>query len=411
MTPSQYLERHHAAALEALGQAVRIATVNPPGDRYEEMAGWLHDRCGALGMASEVHRVPDRLVRAAGVDPRYPRYNVVARLEAGAAQTIHFNAHYDVVPVGGGWKSGDPFSGKARGEWVYGRGAGDMKGSIAALLAAIEAIVETGAAPAVNIECSFTADEETGGHLGAGYVVDQGLVRADAVVVCEGASGMSVGCGHNGVLWGEVEVAGRSAHASSPGRGENAFEAMAAIVHHLQGYRRGLGSAARRYRDVSGQQRSPTVNLGGVFGGDGQKVNTVPGNARFTIDRRLVPGESTARVERDLGRAVAAAARRGGARAEWRPQMRIEPCVVDPRHALPQALARSVRAVRRRPARFRTTTGFTDLHYFVVDGGLPGVGYGVDGQNAHGADERARARDVLHTARIYADLTLRYPAQ
>ena len=407
MIPSDYLERHHAVALARLRDMVRLATVNPPGDRYGEMADYLHRRCGDLGMKSTIHRVPDDMMCAAGPAVEYPRYNVVARLDVGAEETVHFNAHYDVVPVGEGWKSGAPFSGRERGEWLYGRGSGDMKGSMAALLAAIEAVVESGASPAVNVECSFTADEETGGLLGAGYVVRQGLVQADYAIVCEGACGTNVGCGHNGVLWVELELAGRSAHASNPQRGVNAFESMVELVHNLQGYKRGLASAARRYRDFNGQERNPTVSLGGVFGGDGQKVNTVPGNARFTVDRRLVPGERITRVERDLCRAVSAAARRCGARYECRSLLRIEPCVVDSQHPLPQAFGRSVRSVRHRASGFRTTTGFTDLHYFAVDGGLPGIGYGVDGQNAHAADERVRTRDVLSTARIYADFMLR----
>ena len=66
-----------------------------------------------------------------------------------------------------------------------------------------------------------------------------------------------------------------------------------------------------------------------------------------------------------------------------------------------------MRSVRRRTAGFRITTGFTDLHYFVVDGGLPGIGYGVKGENAHGNDERVRIRDVVLTARTYAEFMLR----
>ena len=217
-----------------------------------------------------------------------------------------------------------------------------------------------------------------------------------------------MGCGHNGVLWLEVELVGRPAHASCPDRGINAFENMVELVHHLQRYKRTLAAASRRYRDFSGRTRSPTLNVGGVFGGEGQKINTVPGNARFSIDRRLVPGERLEAVEREVRRAIDAAARhlRHG-RSEVRTGLRIEPCVVDCQHPLPQAFGRAVRAVRRGRANFRTTTVFTDLHFFAVDAGLPGIGYGVDGQHAHGTDERVRVRDVLATARIYADFVLR----
>ena len=254
-----------------------------------------------------------------------------------------------------------------------------MKGSIAALLMAIRALRESGSQPAFNIECSFTADEETGGQLGAGYVVREGLCKADFAVVCEGAAGSYVGCGHNGVLWLEVDVEGKPAHASRPQDGVNAFEAMASMAVGLERYKRGLASSQRRYRDLNGTERNPTLNVGGVFaGGGGDKINTVPARASFSLDRRLVPGEQITGVERDLRNAlVSLSDGQKPASCTIRTPLRIEPCTVDTEHPLCQSFAGAVRSVRRRTAGFRITTGFTDLHYFVVDGGLPGIGYGV----------------------------------
>ena len=80
---------------------------------------------------------------------------------------------------------------------------------------------------------------------------------------------------------------------------------------------------------------------------------------------------------------------------------------MDAEHALPRALARSVRHVRRGATGFRVTAGFTDLHYFIEDGGIPGIGYGVGGQRVHGIDERVRVRELVQTARTYAHFMLR----
>lgn len=408
MSPHRWLQQHQSAIGRLLGEMVQIPTVNPPGQCYREMVDWLASRCQSLGMHVAIHRVPDDVVRQAGVDVDHPRYNLVARQADESSCTVHFNGHYDVVPAGPGWRSGDPFWSPPGADWLYGRGAGDMKGSIAALLAAIEALRCARRRPAFNVECSFTADEETGGELGAGYLVDQGLLRADWAVVCEGSSGTEVGCGHNGVLWLEVRVEGRSAHASSPERGANAFEGMAELVSGLQDYRRSLSEPSRRYRDFGGQVRNPTMSVGGAFGGGGQKVNTVPGEAWFTIDRRLVPGERLPQVEREARQAVAAAAGRGtDLRYHVRRVMRLAPCVVAPDHELPRAFARSVRAVRRRPVGYRVSSGFSDLHHFVEAGKMAAIGYGVEGQRAHGADERVRLRDVVQVARVYADFMLR----
>lgn len=406
--PTRYLEGRETHLAQALRRMVKIATVNPPGTNYASMVEHLADCLRALNMEPTVHRVPDADVVAAGADPEYPRFNVIARWDVGAEQTVHFNAHYDVVPVNpADWRVA-PFEGGISGGWLYGRGAGDMKGSIAALLGAIEALQASGCEPAVNIEVSFTADEETGGALGAGWLVRQGLVQADYAIECEGASGSRVGVGHNGVLWLEVDVEGKAAHASSPERGINAFEKMAGMVQHMQSLKRRLASASRRWRDPDGRVRQPTINLGGCFeGGDGQKVNTVPGQARFSIDRRLVPGENMADVEAELASALSEAARRVDAKSRVSTLLRIEPCTVDPTGPLPAAFARSVRSIRRHAAGFRVTTGFTDLHWYVEDLGLPGIGYGVAGERAHGSDERVSLRDLVQTARTYADFLLR----
>ena len=104
--------------------------------------------------------------------------------------------------------------------------------------------------------------------------------------------------------------------------------------------------------------------------------------------------------------ALARAAARAEARHRVRPLLRIEPCVVGGDGVLPRSFARSVRAVRRHAVEFRVTTGFTDLHYF-VDAGLPGIGYGVNGERAHGADERVSLRDLAQTARTYDDFLVR----
>ena len=409
MSPLHHIDADGERMVARLLELVAIPTVNPPGKHYREVVEKLQEWCRAAGMSSTLHRVPDRIVSAAGVDPVHPRYNLIARWDVGAARTVHFNAHYDVVPASGRWRFGGAFEPSVQKGWLYGRGSGDMKGSIAALLAAIEALKESGRTPAFNIECSLTADEETGGALGAGHVVREGLVRADYAVVCEGAAGTRVGCGHNGVLWMDVRVIGKPAHAASPHTGVNAFEMMAELVHRLQPYKKRLAALSRQYTDFNGDTRSPTASIGGVFGGEGQKVNTVPGNASFTIDRRVLPNERIARVEQELRKSIttAAGAVGGGVRFDLKTLLCIEPCVVDSEHPLPRAFAASLKAIRRRPASFKLTTGFTDLHYFVAEGGLPGIGYGVDGRMGHGIDERVRVSDLLLTAKTYAHFMTR----
>ena len=300
-----YIEKGKAKLCDSLKELVRIPTVNPPGTNYAEIVQLLQERCETLGMSTKIVPVPQ--AEAQSVVPHaddYPRMNLIARWDVGAEKTVHFNAHYDVVPVSGDWRF-DPFKPEIVGDWLYGRGADDMKDSIAALLFAIAALQENGAQPAFNIECSLTCDEETGGELGAGYVARNGLVQADYVVNCEGGSVLNVGVGHNGVLWLEVKVHGKAAHAANPDKGLNAFEKAAALVTEIQPLKQGLKASDRVFKTFSGDDRYPTLNIGGIFHGtEGDKVNTVPAQTTFSIDRRILPNERLSTAEAELRGAI-----------------------------------------------------------------------------------------------------------
>ena len=398
------IERSRETLCASLQELVRIPTVNPPGTNYAEIVELLAERCRTLGMRTQIVPVPQDEAQA--VVPHagdYPRLNLIARWDVGAEKTVHFNAHYDVVPVSGNWKT-DAFHPRVDGDWLYGRGSDDMKDSIAALLFAIAALQENGVRPAFNVECSFTCDEEIGGDLGAGYIVRKGLVQADYVVNCEGGSKLDVGCGHNGVLWLDVTVHGRAAHASRPDQGLNAFEKMAELVTALQPLKRRFSATRRVFKTPAGTERHPTINLGGVFAGTaGDKVNTVPAQATFSIDRRIPPNECLRDAEQELGGAIQEACQAiADLKVDVNATLRIEPCMVDPAHPFVQAFTSAVRAVRRQPVKFNTTSGFTDLHFFVGEGKLPGVGYGPNGEGAHGANERVHIPDLIQTAKVYA---------
>ena len=401
--------RSAGAAGDSLSELVRIPTVNPPGLNYHEIVGLLEQRCVELGMSTRVVDVPRDVSARVIADPeRYPRMNLIARWDVGAAKTVHFNAHFDVVPADPARWPTDPFAPRIDGDWLYGRGSEDMKGSIAALFTAIRAIRDCELRPAVNVECSFTCDEETGGELGAGFIAREGLIDADFIVNCEGGGGLRIGCGHNGVIWMRVSVHGKSAHASTPEKGINAFEKMAQVALGLGQLKGQLAAKERVFVGPGGSERWPTINVGGVFHGtDGDKVNTVPGQAIFSIDRRVVPNERLEDAERELRRAIDLAVdAAGGPRVGLERALAIEPCVVPTSDAYLAAFMASVRRVRRRPVRLSTTSGFTDLH-FLVGGGLPGVGYGPVGQHGHGADERVPISDVLRVAQVYADFVIR----
>ena len=412
MTPAHYLQRHEADLIAFLQKLVRLRTVNPPGENYGAITTLLAATLRGLGLT--VRRIPIPRALQKKTLPTlldHPRYNVIGFWDAGAEKTLHFNAHYDVVPVSGRWRHGSAFNPVVEHGWIYGRGTSDMKGAIASIVFALKALRASGVRPNFNVEISFTADEETDSLLGTGWVADHGRLRADYAVVGEGGEGNAICCGHNGVVWLNVRVHGKAAHGSIPHRGINALEKMSALVLALDGYKKIL--AKKKFRTPEGKVMVPTLNLGGVFAsGEGGKINTVPAAASFTIDRRLLPVETVAAAERDLRAFLKKA-------AAQIPQCRItiekvsdnHPSFSPPVSPFAAALKQSVARVRRRPAKFCVLTGFNDMHFFANELRLPTLGYGPGGQNYHAVDERAKIKDLVEAATIYTDLLTTFRAE
>ena len=407
MTPAAYIDRNTAGLLSRLRKLIGISTVNPPGENYDLITVGLTRELAELGLKAQRFPIPTAWLKRSlpAVQHAFPRFNVLGKLAVrGAKQSLHFNAHYDVVPVSGKWKHGSAFSGAVEKGWMYGRGTADMKGSIASLLMALEAMQATGTTPQLNIEVSFTADEETDSALGTGWLVRHAPIKPDYAVVMEGGEGPTVCCGHNGVVWLEVTVHGKPAHGSMPERGINALEKMAALVLGLEGHKREL--ARRKFKTPEGKTMVPTINVGGVFGcGEGAKINTVPATATFTIDRRVLAIEDHAAAEKELRAALAAAAKK-------MPACRISvmkisenfACFTPPEHPFFEAMAETVARVRRAPARFNVSTGFNDMHFFASELKIPTLGYGPGGVDYHGVDERAKVKELIASAKIYAEL-------
>jgi succinyl-diaminopimelate desuccinylase len=405
MTPARYLAHHQADLVRFLQLLVRLPTVNPPGENYGEITTLLADTLRSIGL--QVRRVPIPRALQRRIQPDqldYPRYNIIGFWDTGANKTVHFNAHYDVVPVSGKWRHGSPFSGTVEKGWMYGRGTSDMKGAIASIVFALKALRATGTPPNFNLEVSFTADEETDSTLGTGWVAQHGRLRADYAIVGEGGEGDGVCCGHNGVVWLNVRVHGRAAHGSTPHHGINALEKMSALVLALGDYKQVL--ARKKFRTPDGMIRTPTLNLGGVFAaGEGGKINTVPAAASFSIDRRVLPIETVADAERDLRAFLKQTAAKI-------PQCRItiekvsdnHSCYHEPATPFAAALRASVARVRRRPAQFCVSTGFNDMHFFANVLRIPTLGYGPGGHDYHAVNERAKIKDLVEAATIYTDL-------
>ena len=241
-------------------------TINPPG-MERACARHLGAMLEAAGFRVAYHEFAEG------------RTSLIAQVGGGGAKPpICFTGHIDTVPLGAARWSRDAFSGETDGDRMFGRGSTDMKSGIAAFVAAaIELAPFLAQGPGVVLV--ITAGEEIGCE-GARYLADHKLLeRAGAIVVAEPTANFPY-VGHKGLAWFEVETFGVTAHGSMPEVGDNAIVKMAKVIGDLDGFRFPIESHA-----VMGK---PTMNVGTISGG--LNTNSVPDEARITLDTRTVPG-------------------------------------------------------------------------------------------------------------------------
>ena len=277
--------------LEVLEYLVGINTENPPG-REIEAARFLAAELRKIGFAVDVTEF------APG------RANVTARFENGSGSVFAFNSHIDVVPAGDGW-SRDPFRLVEVGDCLYGRGACDAKGPIAAMLEAAGMLVAERKKWRGTLMVSFVADEEVASIGAKIFVKDRPSI--DYVVVGEPTSNAPV-IAHKGSLRPLVRVHGRTAHSGTPDLGVNAILKAAELLSLVNGEHRRV---AEHRHDLVG---SASLTVTRVQGGHAD--NVIPSHCEFLLDRRLVPGEDEAAVRRELQLLLDTASRMFGVDAE-----------------------------------------------------------------------------------------------
>jgi succinyl-diaminopimelate desuccinylase len=394
-------------AEDLLARLVAVPTVNPPGREYPRLVSVLGAAMEELGLSLRVLFPTEAEVRRNYPESEgLPRPNLVGRLELGRGKTLHLNGHYDVVPPGEGWTR-DPFVLTPDGEWLRGRGAGDMKGTIVAHLAALAALKIIGLEPSCDLELGYVPDEESGGECGLGWLTEQDILKADAGLF-EGHSGPALTIANKGVLWLEVEVRGRSGHASRPYEGVNAFAGAVAVARGLLDAEPELCAARSDLPVARPEDARGVMTLGGVISSATAKVNVIPGKVSFSVDRRLLPDEDPARVQAE----IEAQARKALPPVEGLTlavrRLQLAPAVVCPDDSeIVRALADSLERVYGEKPPRRMSAFFTDMRFMAH---IPCCGHSVRSQNIHGPDEGVHRRDILDTALAVALLATAFGA-
>lgn len=278
--------------VELLCSLVAIPSVNPmgrddTGEQFYEyrMTDRLEEIFGGLGLSYERQQIAPK------------RSNIFARLDGGE-QLLVFEAHQDTVPVDG--MTIPPWEPTVRDGRVYGRGSCDIKGGMAAMLAAFSRLARERPAgmPTIIMACSVNEEHGFSGasdlaalwESGASQLVPR---KPDAVIVAEPTL-LNIVVAHKGVARWRIHTAGRAVHSSSPHLGDNAIYHMARVLQHLEVYARDVAPTLGGHRLLGG----PTISVGLITGGI--SVNTVPDACVIEIDRRVLPDEDPLAARRHV---------------------------------------------------------------------------------------------------------------
>jgi acetylornithine deacetylase/succinyl-diaminopimelate desuccinylase len=324
------------------------------------------------------------------------RPSVVASVGGGDGRSLAWNGHLDTVPAGSPetWSS-PPFAGRVVGGRLVGRGAVDMKGAIAAALAAGGALRRAGVELAGSLAFHLVADEELAGIHGTRVLRDRGYLQQEAAVVGE-ASELRPGLAQRGGAWITATAFGKAAHGSRPHEGVNAITSMARLLLRLDECLPDLE------HPLAGRA---TVNAALIEGGSAP--NVVPDRCTVDIDRRVLPGEQDPERVLDPFRELVEELRRDD------PHLRIELTLREWTDAAESPGDTTIAAAARAAVAVETGevptdvgfTGITDARYYRNDAGMPTVILGPGSLAvAHTANEWVLVEDLATAARAYARL-------
>ncbi|HEX3108169.1 MAG TPA: M20/M25/M40 family metallo-hydrolase [Thermoanaerobaculia bacterium] len=375
-----------------LKELIAIDSVNPslvPGGAGEaEIAQRIAAELRSFGAAVEVQEVAPK------------RVNVVGVIEAKApGRSLMLCGHSDTVGVEGMTAPFDPVE---RDGKLYGRGAQDMKGGVAAILAAARTIAEKNLLRAGKLVVAMVADEEHA-SLGAEHLVRSGI-KCDAAVICE-PTDLAVGIGHKGFEWVEVETHGVAAHGSRPDEGVDAIVMMGRVLAGIEDLDRRLAAAPPH--PLLGRA---SVHASLIHGG--RELSTYPDRCTLSIERRTVEGEREGILLEEIQSSVLGPQSsdqnpRGGLlRTEDRgPRTGYDARLTFSRR--PYITPPNCELLQLIPGPRTALSFWTDAAIF-GNAGTPTVVYGPGGAGLHGIEEYVRIDEVLTCRDVLVDLAARF---
>lgn len=361
------MERH----LERLGLPVTRVALDAPG--FEE----------------HPHRAPTEW-------PSTGRYNVISDLNPGApGPHLVFNGHLDVVPAEpiDMWTR-PPWEPWQKDGWLYGRGAGDMKAGIAAMVMAVEAVRQAGVEINFPLTLQTVIEEECTGN-GALACLQRGY-RADAAIIPEPEDDKLVRA-NTGVIWFRVRVEGVPVHVREAGAGANAIEAAYELIRVLRALEEEWNARKGDHRHFEDLDHPINFNVGKIVGGDW--ASSVPAWCEFDCRIAIYPGTRAEDAAREIETHLRRVSDGIPFLANNPPQVIFngffaEGYVLEEGSAAEETLTRAHMASYRKPLESFVTPGYLDGRVFVIYGETPCLVYGPYSEGIHGFDERVSLASV-----------------
>jgi succinyl-diaminopimelate desuccinylase len=382
-------------------ELVRIPSVYRPhaNEGEEQAATWVRARFVQMGLETHWEVVA----------PTRP--NVIGLLK-GAVQgrTLMFEGHTDVVTEGDpdAWTYGGPFSAEIVDGRVYGRGANDMKGGLVAAICATKAIIQSGVKLKGDILIGALVDEE-GLMLGVKHFVDRGWAnRVDAAIVCEPEEN-HLCIAQKGVMWANITCTGVMSHGAMPLTGVNPIYPMAALLVKLRELETAEIARLGAHKFLGQPSITPTIIQSPVSGEP--QNNVMPGQARLTMDCRLIPGQTPEELETKVRAMFGQVETTEEAPVHFELEM-IEarpPTFTPPEAKIVQVLDAAYRDVTGKEPIYGGVPGTTDGTVLFNQANVPVVTCGPgDIHIPHHIDEWLSIDELIEATRLYVVAALRF---
>jgi len=350
-------------------------------------------------------------MRSAGLQVRIDAMgNVIGRMGSSGGRVLLYDGHMDTVDVGDPeqWPH-PPFSGEVKRGVLYGRGAADMKGALASMIHGAKALNESGVALDGELVLVAVVQEEPCEGLAIGHVIAQEGIQPDWVLIGE-ATNLQLSRGQRGRITFEIDIRGRSCHASTPGLGINAIYQASRVVMGLE-----LLAPQLSGDSFLGQGTLAVTEIGSTAG----SRNAVPERCRLYVDRRLTMGDTEAKARAEIKRVLT----REGVQAEIRvpsdhtvsysglesEQRQVFPFwLTSEDEPVLQLASAAIEANLGHVPRLGRWEFSTDGVYTAGVAGIPTIGFGPGEERfAHTVDEQVAIKDLVSAAKVYADLAVR----